>query len=72
MAGNGDERTMAAWERVEAKLDRLSERVGDLEDEVKAQGRVLKLVADRLLEKEHRTETKENNKTRKTKRNPKK
>lgn len=36
MAGNGDERQMATWERVEAKLDRLLERRGE-HDEVLAQ-----------------------------------
>jgi hypothetical protein len=41
MAGNGDERRAAAWERVEAKLDRLAERVGD-------HGELLALIDRRL------------------------
>ena len=41
MAGNGDERQAAAWERVEAKLDRLAERVGD-------HGELLALIDRRL------------------------
>ena len=47
MAGNGDEREVRAWDRVEAKLDRLAE-------EVTAMGRVLRAVADRTLEFGHR------------------
>jgi FKBP-type peptidyl-prolyl cis-trans isomerase (trigger factor) len=31
MAGNGDERQIGAWDRVEAKLDRVLERLGHLE-----------------------------------------
>jgi predicted membrane chloride channel (bestrophin family) len=32
--GNGDERQAAAWERVEAKVDRLGERLGELRETV--------------------------------------
>lgn len=33
MAGNGDERQAAAWERVEARLDRLEERMEERFDQ---------------------------------------
>lgn len=47
MVGNGDEREVRAWDRVEARLERLAE-------EVMAMGQVLRLVADRTLEFGHR------------------
>jgi hypothetical protein len=41
MSGNGDDCQTQAWERVEAKLDRLSERVEDLAEEQGRHGALL-------------------------------
>ncbi|MFO1039805.1 MAG: hypothetical protein U1E45_23430 [Geminicoccaceae bacterium] len=48
MLGNGDERQQAAWERVEAKLDRLAEIVGDVAGVQTEHGRTLTLLDRRL------------------------
>lgn len=41
MAGNGDERQAAAWERVEARLDRLIDRVDAIEGTLDRHGEAL-------------------------------
>ena len=48
MIGNGDERMQAAWERVEAKLDRLGETVAGICEVQAEHGRVLALLDRRL------------------------
>lgn len=49
-SGNGDDRQQAAWERVEAKLDRLSDRVGGIEGRLTGLEQRVGAVEDRQLE----------------------